>query len=140
MAGGEDGSTEARLRALARRVEALESKLREEHLAIEKVLQELRLLRMVSPASASILKSASRHRRHRYGDIARHIVDVLLKAGPLNISQLTDRLREERGTASRRIVAEKLGILKKHGLVARVPGRKSERLYELAKGKGRRGR
>ena len=136
MGGEEEEGTEARLRALARRIKALESRLKEENLILDEVLQELRLLRMISSAGASIIRSASYVTGHRYSDIARHIVEALLKTGPLNISQLTEQLRKMRGTASRRIVAEKLGILEDHGLVKRIQGKKREKLYRILKKEG----
>lgn len=40
--------------------------------------------------------------------IERVIVDVLTREGPKNISQLTASVRQERGTASRRIIREKI--------------------------------
>ncbi|MHA1737593.1 MAG: hypothetical protein ACTSWD_03340, partial [Candidatus Heimdallarchaeota archaeon] len=40
--------------------------------------------------------------------IERIIVDVLTREGPKNISQLTSSVKQERGTASRRIIRDKV--------------------------------
>ena len=108
MAGREEKSTEERLRALAKRIEELEARLRGESMILDEVLKELRLLRNISLASAFVMNVSSKVRGYKYDDISRHIVDALLRAGPMNISQLTRFLREVRGTASRRIVSEKV--------------------------------
>ncbi len=131
MRKGEKESTEERLRALAKRLEELELRLSREHAALDEVLGEIRLARNISLMSASILRTASYATRYRYGDISRHIVEALLKAGPLNISQLTKFLQGARGTASRRIVSEKVRLLEKHKIIEEVSGKKSEKLYKI---------
>ena len=75
------------------------------------------------------MKTASYLTRYRYGDMSRHIVEALIKVGPMNISQLTKFLRNIRGTASRRIVADRIILLKKHEIIEEVPGKKSEKRY-----------
>jgi len=50
-------------------------------------------------------------------DISRHIVAVLLERGDRNVSQVTDAVKERRGTASRRIVRRRLEELARQGLV-----------------------
>ena len=49
--------------------------------------------------------------------ISKDIVKVLLKKSDMNITQITDSLRDERGSASRRIVREKLKALEKMDIV-----------------------
>ena len=49
--------------------------------------------------------------------IARDIVRILFDKGDRNISQITDALKARRGTASRRIVREKLSELEESGVV-----------------------
>jgi len=58
-----------------------------------------------------------------YDEIILSLVNLLAVYGPLNISELTRLLRKIRGRASRRIVAEKLEMLEKLGLVERVKGK-----------------
>ncbi len=55
-------------------------------------------------------------------DISRRIVSVLVDRGDRNISQITEAVKEKRGTASRRIVRERLEDLEKQGVVVSSPG------------------
>jgi len=55
-------------------------------------------------------------------DISRHIVEALAEGGPMNISELTRAVRARRGTASRRVVRERLMRLLEEGLVVEVGG------------------
>ena len=123
-------NTEERLRLLTRRLEELELRLEKESLLVDELRKEIRLLRNISSISASILKTASYITRYKYGDMSRHIVEALTKAGPMNISELTEFLRNIRGTASRRIVADRIRLLREHGIIEEVP-RKSEKRYTI---------
>ncbi len=64
-------------------------------------------------------------------DIARDVIEVLAVRGPMNISELTRELRRIRGSASRRIIAQRLRMLEDLGVVRRLPGGKGRR-YELS--------
>ncbi len=55
-------------------------------------------------------------------DISKHIVSVLMDHGDRNISQITDAVKGKRGTASRRIVRERLEDLETQGVVVSAPG------------------
>lgn len=50
-------------------------------------------------------------------DIARHIVTALFEKGDRNISQIADAVKAKRGTASRRIVRERIRDLEAKGIV-----------------------
>ena len=50
-------------------------------------------------------------------DISRHIVAVLIERGGRNVSQVTDAVKTRRGTASRRIVRERLEELVQEGVL-----------------------
>ena len=126
-------SLEERLEALAKRIEDLELKLSRESLLLDEVVKELRLMKNISLASALLLRTAAYIKGYRYDDISRHIIEALLRAGPMNISQLTNFLRKVRGTASRRIVSEKIKILNRLGLVEKIPGKRSEKRYRIKK-------
>lgn len=54
--------------------------------------------------------------------ISREIVNVLFERGGRNISQITEALRARRGTASRRIVRDRLKQLQERGVVTPSSG------------------
>lgn len=56
-------------------------------------------------------------------DISREIVKVLARGKEMNISQVTEAVRGSRGTASRRIVREKLKALEEMGIIDRMEGK-----------------
>jgi cell division septum initiation protein DivIVA len=62
--------------------------------------------------------------------ISRDIVKVLLKRNDLNITQIADALRDERGSASRRIVRDKLKGLEDLNIVEQK-GEKATPTYNL---------
>jgi DNA-binding transcriptional ArsR family regulator len=62
--------------------------------------------------------------------ISLDIVKVLLEKSGLNISQITEDLRDKRGSASRRIVREKLKMLENEGIVVQR-GKKTVSTYHL---------
>ena len=127
----EKRNAEEKLRHLAKRLEELESKLEKESLLVDELRKEIHLLRNISSISSSILRTASLVTRYKYIDISRHIVEALIKTGPMNISQLTKLLRKIRGTASRRIVADRIRLLKEHRVIEEIPGKKSEKRYKI---------
>src|SRR3989449_6654518 len=55
-------------------------------------------------------------------DISRHIVVALFDRPDRNISQITEAVKGKRGTASRRIVRERLEDLQRQGIVVATPG------------------
>ncbi|MEB3859605.1 MAG: hypothetical protein LRS43_00175 [Desulfurococcales archaeon] len=55
--------------------------------------------------------------------ISRSIIESLSACEPLSVSDITRRVREIRGRASRRIVSERVKRLEDRGLVVRVGGR-----------------
>lgn len=62
--------------------------------------------------------------------ISRDIVKVLFERDGQNISQITDKLKAMRGTASRRIVRERLALLAEKGVV-RAKGSSRSKVYWL---------
>ena len=54
-------------------------------------------------------------------DISRHIVTALFDKPDRNISEITDAVKGKRGTASRRIVRERLQELERQGIVVATP-------------------
>ncbi len=62
--------------------------------------------------------------------ISREIVSVLFEKGGRNISQIAQTLRARRGTASRRIVRERLKALEEGGVVYSSPGSRGK-VYDV---------
>jgi len=62
--------------------------------------------------------------------ISRDIVKVLFERDGQNISQITEKLKAMRGTASRRIVRERLAILAEKGVV-KAKGSSRSKVYWL---------
>ena len=121
-------SIEERIRKLEERIESL-----------AKLLEELRRIAEGDPEARAVIAIALRalsYNRNALGiarwvldaerklkslgladDISRAVIEVLATRGPMNISQITRAVRELRGRASRRIVAERLKRLLEVGLV-----------------------
>src|SRR6267143_7220199 len=55
-------------------------------------------------------------------DISKHIVTALFEKGDRNISQVTEAVKGKRGTASRRIVRERVRELEEQGVLVSAPG------------------
>ena len=64
-------------------------------------------------------------------DISKEILGVLLYRNGLNISQITEAVRQRRGTASRRIIRERLQHLERLGKVQRMTDKKGV-VYSLS--------
>jgi hypothetical protein len=69
-------------------------------------------------------------------DISWKIIKVLDESRPLNISQITAAVRSERGTASRRIVRERVNLLLQRGILRIVDDDEDERARYFALVKG----
>ncbi len=75
----------------------------------------------------------------RYGDLKKDqiswlIIKILDSNRPLNISQLTASVRSERGTASRRIVRERVNSLLERGIISVIDDEDERaRFFTLAK-------
>jgi len=63
--------------------------------------------------------------------ISKDIVKILLDKPGLNISEITEELRNRRGSSSRRIVRERLNELVPKGILVEKAG-PSEKVYELS--------
>ena len=64
--------------------------------------------------------------------ISVEIVRVLFDRSGLNVSELTDQLRERRGSASRTIVRERLQALMEDGIVTRDTGPGGVTVYNIS--------
>ncbi len=56
----------------------------------------------------------------KHDDISKSILAALERKERLNISQLTEQVRKERGTASRRIVRERVDKMMKEGILQEI--------------------
>jgi hypothetical protein len=63
--------------------------------------------------------------------ISKDIMRLLLDKPGLNISEITEELRQRRGSASRRIVRDRLGELLEKGMLVERSGKK-EKTYEIS--------
>ncbi len=100
-------------------------------------LRSLEMYKSLLRAYASILGSVARVERMAQlvtDDIDKSIVRALATKGPLNISQLTEEVRKQRGSASRRMISGRLRALVERGLVERVNGR--GKVYRVRPGIG----
>ncbi len=64
-------------------------------------------------------------------DISRHIVSTLFEKADRNIPQITEAVKVKRGTASRRIVRERIQDLERKGVLISTPSSKG-RAYRVA--------
>ncbi len=69
--------------------------------------------------------------------ISKEIVKALFEKGGRNISQITEALRARRGTASRRIVRERLKVLEERGVVVSSKGSRGN-VYDVSEATVRR--
>ena len=138
----EQGGLLERLMRIEREIRAVEKRLA----TIEKLLEGdpearaivLLYMKIVGLHRASVDRIATALQAQRaltqagvIDDIARDVIEALAVRGPMNISELTRELRKVRGSASRRIIAQRLRMLENLGVVRRVPGGKGRR-YELS--------
>jgi Fic family protein len=130
-----DTSLEDRINELVKKINRLEDELRKEKETNVLLLKELAIIRNILTMSSLTYNSSKKvvllSRSLKAGELAKDIVEILMTEGPLNISQLTNKLKEVRGKASRKTVSAKLVELLSLGLVETVEGKKSEKLYKL---------
>ncbi|MGB9718411.1 MAG: hypothetical protein ACPL4E_08235 [Thermoproteota archaeon] len=126
---------ESRIDELVRKINLLEEELRKERELNRDVLRELAVVRSILSLSSDAYKTSKKisllSESLRAGPLARDIAEILMAEGPLNISQLTNLLREIRGKASRKTVAKKLRELMELGIVDVIEGKKSEKLFKV---------
>lgn len=126
---------ESRIDELVRKINLLEEELRKERELNRDILRELAVVRSILSLSSDAYKTSKKisilSESLRAGPLARDITEILITEGPLNISQLTNLLREIRGRASRKTVAKKLRELMELEIVDMVEGKKSEKLFRV---------
>ena len=122
-----------KLEELSSKIAKIEEEIKTLKDSERSLYQSLQIARVVLESYSRIIGfslSVERLARDLEGDIERHIVQILARQ-PMNVSQLTEELRKVRGTASRRIVSEKLKKLEAAGIVERAEGRGRGKVYRL---------
>lgn len=98
-------------------------------------MRELTVVRNILAFSSDAYRTSRKvsllSRSLKAGALARDITEILMAEGPLNVSQLTNLLKEIRGKASRKTVAKKLKELMELEIVDIVEGKKSEKLFRV---------
>jgi hypothetical protein len=126
---------ESRIDELVRKINLLEEELRKERELNRDILRELAVVRSILSLSSDAYKTSRKisllSESLKAGPLARDMTEILISEGPLNISQLTNLLREIRGRASRKTVAKKLRELMALGIIDMVEGKKSEKLFKV---------
>ncbi|MBO3831830.1 MAG: hypothetical protein FGF51_00380 [Candidatus Brockarchaeota archaeon] len=126
---------ESRIDELVRKINLLEEELRKERELSRDILRELAVVRSILSLSSDVYKTSKRisllSESLRAGPLARDITEILMTEGPLNITQLTNLLRQIRGRASRKTVAKKLRELMELRIVDTTEGKKSEKLFKI---------
>ena len=136
MPEGEEDLQE-QIKSLAGKMESLEKSMRAVTTPYSQLVEYIERFQKISSSYFRLLDLYQ-----RYGEIspdlllpgmkdpiAREIVKILFERDGQNISHITDRLKARRGTASRRIVREKLRILKEQGIVTERGSSKSKEYW-----------
>ncbi|MHA1687165.1 MAG: hypothetical protein ACTSYD_12305 [Candidatus Heimdallarchaeaceae archaeon] len=63
-----------------------------------------------------------RHPQIKHDEISKTLIEILEREGSMNISQLTEAVRKERGKASRRIIRERVNKLIALGVIKEKEG------------------
>ena len=116
-----------RLDEISRRLARVEILMERIGPGLEEVSDSARIIREGFEFYDGMVKLMSKFTRaerleSRYGDLKRdeiswRIIQILDNSRPLNISQLTAAVRAERGSASRRIVRERVNKLVERGIL-----------------------
>ncbi len=136
---------EDKLNYVILQINTLKNKVGEENPELKQLLNLLQVITGTLEISKAPFTALSRtlsikdriikhHPEIQYDDISKAIIDALERKKELNLSQLTDQVRKERGTASRRIVRERVQKLIEKGLIEEVDegfGRRI-RLFEIS--------
>lgn len=123
------------IKELSEKMEKLESTIKEISMPYSEVLGYLERFQEISKSYFRLLEL-----HERYGSISPEvllpglkdpisieIIKILFDSKERNISEITRELKNRRGTASRRIVRERLQILEEKGAIECVSGEKSKK-------------
>ncbi len=133
-----------RLEEISRRIQRVETLIERIGPGIEEVSESAKVIREGFEFYDGMVKLMSKFTKaerleSRFGDLKKDqiswlIVKILDGSQPLNISQITASIRAERGTASRRIVRERVNSLHQRGILVVIEDDDERaRFFTLAK-------
>jgi DNA-binding transcriptional ArsR family regulator len=127
---------QGQIRALAEKMETVEESMKLVAAPYSQLLEYIERFQKISSSYFRLLELYQRHGEISpdllipgvKDSISREIVKILFERDGQNISQIAEKLRDRRGTSSRRIVRERLKMLEERGV---VKGKGSERSKEF---------
>jgi DNA-binding transcriptional ArsR family regulator len=132
---------EKQIRSLSEKMESLEESMRMVTTPYSQLVEYLDRFQKISSSYFRLIDLYQ-----KYGEISpdllvpgvkdsisREIVKILFDRDGQNISQITEKLKERRGTSSRRIVRERLKTLEEKGVVL-AKGSERAKVYWLTEG------
>ena len=120
------------LKDVAERLAELEKTMTSETESLRRQIELVRFIVEEIAAALNMLTYVREQLVRGRSEIEKEIVTILMDAKePLNIMEITEALRQRRGTASRGVVAQKLDALEKEGIVERVKSNRREKLYRI---------
>ena len=135
MPEGED--IQEQIKSLSEKMEGLEESMRKVTTPYSQLLEYIERFHKISSSYFRLIDLYQ-----KYGEISpdllmpevkdpisKEIVRILFERDGQNISQITDRLKSRRGTASRRIVRERLKTLRELGIVTEKGSPKSKEFW-----------
>ena len=135
MPEGED--IQKQIKSLSEKMESLEESMRKVTTPYSQLLEYIERFHKISSSYFRLIDLYQ-----KYGEISpdllmpevkdpisKEIVRILFERDGQNISQITDRLKSKRGTASRRIVRERLKTLRELGIVTEKGSPKSKEFW-----------
>jgi DNA-binding transcriptional ArsR family regulator len=133
-----DEDLKEQIKDLAEKMEDMEAAMRRVSEPYSQLLEYIERFQKISSSYFRLLDLYQRHGSispdllvpEVKDSMSRDIVKVLFERDGQNISQITERLKEHRGTSSRRMVRERLKALEEKGVV-RTRGSSRSREYWL---------
>ncbi len=127
---------QGQIKALAEKMETVEESMKLVAAPYSQLLEYIERFQKISSSYFRLLELYQRHGEISpdllipgvKDSISREIVKILFERDGQNISQIAEKLRDRRGTSSRRIVRERLKMLEERGV---VKGKGSERSKEF---------
>jgi hypothetical protein len=130
-----DEEMKAQLKAIDERMRKLEEAFREVASPYAEISKQMDAFQEISKGYFKLLGLYQKHGQISpdmavpglKDSISKDLLQIVIEKGPLNISEATDLLREKRGSASRRIVRERLQEMEEKGVVVGASRGKQKR-------------